>query len=120
MKENIRTYPSVNTSTNTLRCVNEFLLEVSCAFAQKLEDSGLAPPDLASVGSVALPITYFGRSENRRRQRVEPWPTASFGFPIHPKPDEKTPFSSAKGDLPSGVPPTVSKPATKISTQDQK
>lgn len=120
MTENIRTFPSVHTSTNTLKCVNESHLEASGAFAQKVEESGFAPPNLASVGSVALPITYFGRSENQRRQRVEPWPTAIVDFPIHLKSTEKTPSPSAKGDLPGGVPPTVSKTATRISTQDQK
>lgn len=97
MKANNQPFASLNISTISMRCVNESTLDASGAFAQELEESGLAPPALASIGSVALSITYFVQSENQRTRFVEPWLAPILGLSGHLKPDGKTRLLQQRG-----------------------
>lgn len=69
--------------------VSESTDEATGALAKELEEGGLGPATLASVGSVALALYYYYiRGEKQRGQFVGLWPATILGLAIHLKLDE--------------------------------
>jgi len=63
--------------------------EATGALAQEVEESGLSPAVLASVGSVALALYYYYvRGEKQRGQFVGLWPATILGLAIYLKLDD--------------------------------
>jgi hypothetical protein len=68
--------------------VSESSKESTGALAQELDESGLGPAALASVGSVALALYYYYvRGEKQRGQFIGLWPATILGLAIYLKLD---------------------------------
>ncbi len=60
--------------------------ETTDVLAQEIDDSGLSPAVMASIGSVALALYYYYvRGEKQRGQFVGLWPGTILGLAIYLK-----------------------------------
>jgi len=66
--------------------VSEATGETTDVLAQEIDDSGLSPAVMASIGSVALALYYYYvRGEKQRGQFVGLWPGTILGLAIYLK-----------------------------------
>lgn len=68
--------------------MNETTDETTDSLANELDEGGLGPAVLASVGSVALALYYYYvRGEKQRGQFIGLWPATILGLAIYLKLD---------------------------------
>jgi hypothetical protein len=68
--------------------VNETTDETTDSLAKELDEGGLGPAVLSSVGSVALALYYYYvRGEKQRGQFIGLWPATILGLAIYLKLD---------------------------------
>lgn len=66
--------------------VNESSTEVSDTVAEEIDESGLGPAGLASIGSVGLALYYYYvKGDKQRGQFVGLWPGTILGLAVYMK-----------------------------------
>lgn len=69
--------------------MNESTNEASGKVAEEIEESGLGPAGLASIGSVGLALYYYYvQGDKQRGQFVGLWPATILGLATYMKLDE--------------------------------